>query len=46
MAGIARWCFRHRFIVIGIWIIALVVGGALTKAIGDLTLITSEGHCQ
>jgi len=35
MAGIARWCFRHRFIVIGIWIIALVICGGLTKAIGD-----------
>jgi RND superfamily putative drug exporter len=23
MAGLARWCFRHRFIVIGFWVVAL-----------------------
>jgi putative drug exporter of the RND superfamily len=34
MAGIARWCFRHRFIVIGLWIITLVAGYSLTQAVG------------
>lgn len=34
MAGIARWCFRHRFIVIGLWLIALVITFGLTKIDG------------
>jgi RND superfamily putative drug exporter len=35
MDSIARWCFRHRLIVIGIWIIMLIAGFGLTKAIGN-----------
>jgi RND superfamily putative drug exporter len=34
MARLARWCFRHKFIVIGLWLIALVAGIGITKAIG------------
>jgi RND superfamily putative drug exporter len=34
MASIARWCFRHRFIVIGLWIITLVAGYSATQAFG------------
>src|SRR5580704_1442502 len=34
MANIARWCFQHRFIVIGLWVVALVGGFGLAKAIG------------
>jgi len=34
MAGIARWCFRHRYIVIGIWIAALITGFGITKLAG------------
>lgn len=34
MANIARWCFRHSFIVIGIWIVLLITSFGLTKAFG------------
>jgi putative drug exporter of the RND superfamily len=34
MANIARWCFRHRFIVLGVWIIALVATAGLNQSIG------------
>jgi RND superfamily putative drug exporter len=34
MSGIARWCFRHKFIVIGLWLIALVAGIGITKSVG------------
>ena len=34
MAGIARWCFRHKFFVIGIWAVLLIAGFTTTKIIG------------
>jgi RND superfamily putative drug exporter len=34
MASLARWCYRHRFVVIGLWVLALIVAGGATKAIG------------
>jgi RND superfamily putative drug exporter len=34
MTGVARWCFRHKFIVIALWLIALVAGVGITKAVG------------
>ena len=47
MAKIARWCFRHRFIVIGLWIAALVGITALSQGIGskyseDFTLPSTD----
>ena len=34
MDKIARWCFRHRFIVIGLWIVVLIVSYGLTQVLG------------
>ena len=34
MAALARWCFRHRGVVIGLWLAVLVALGGLTAAIG------------
>ena len=34
MDKIARWCFRNKFIVIGLWIIALVATSGLEKHFG------------
>jgi RND superfamily putative drug exporter len=34
MANLARWCFKHRFIVIGLWIAVLFAAFGTTKAIG------------
>ena len=33
MSAIARWCFRHRFVVIATWVIALVGLAALSQAV-------------
>jgi putative drug exporter of the RND superfamily len=33
MSAIARWCFRHRFMVIAAWVIVLVGLGALGQAV-------------
>jgi RND superfamily putative drug exporter len=35
MSALARWCFRRRFIVIGLWVAALIVLGGLSRAAGD-----------
>src|SRR4051812_5097873 len=35
MAPLARWCFRHRFPVLALWIAALLVLGGLSQAAGD-----------
>jgi RND superfamily putative drug exporter len=34
MAQLARWCFRHRRIVIGIWVVMLIALGGITGAVG------------
>jgi RND superfamily putative drug exporter len=34
MAQLARWCFRHRYSVIGIWLVALIAVGAVVGAVG------------
>jgi RND superfamily putative drug exporter len=31
---IARWCFRHRYFVVGFWVVALVVSYGLTQSLG------------
>src|SRR6266581_4049024 len=33
MSAIARWCYRHRFVVITAWVVALVGLGALSQAV-------------
>src|ERR1700750_3391923 len=33
MPAIARWCFRHRFAAIAIWVLVLVGLGALSQAV-------------
>jgi putative drug exporter of the RND superfamily len=35
MAGIARWCFRHRYVVIGIWVAALISVVSLSQSLGS-----------
>jgi RND superfamily putative drug exporter len=35
MAGIARWCFRHRWMVIGLWLLAVLCLGAVNHVVGD-----------
>ncbi len=34
MAGLARWCFRHRFVVLVSWIAGLIILGGLGSALG------------
>jgi putative drug exporter of the RND superfamily len=34
MAALAQWCFRHRWIVVGVWLGLLLVLGASTGAFG------------
>jgi RND superfamily putative drug exporter len=35
VASVARWCFRHRRIVLAIWLVALVGFGALDRTVGS-----------
>src|SRR3954467_8859989 len=35
MRSLARWCFTHKFIVLGAWIAALVAIGGLTASAGS-----------
>jgi RND superfamily putative drug exporter len=34
MAGIARWCYRHRFTVIILWILALIISFGVNESLG------------
>src|SRR3954449_9560253 len=34
MRALARWCFRRKFLVLGIWVAALLVFGGLSAAAG------------
>ena len=34
MAGLARWCFRHRYVVIVLWIAALAILGGVERGVG------------
>src|SRR5450755_4144831 len=34
MASVARWCFRHRFVVVGLWLGLLICLGVATTSIG------------
>jgi len=35
MSGLARWCFRHRFVVIGAWLLILLVLGVTASSAGS-----------
>src|SRR3954471_1586659 len=35
MSALARWCFRHKFRVLAIWVVALVVIGGLSAGAGS-----------
>jgi putative drug exporter of the RND superfamily len=35
MNVLARWCFRHRFVVIGAWLLVLVVLGLTSSSVGS-----------
>src|SRR5580700_5945058 len=35
MAPLARWCFHHRRIVLAAWLLALVVMGGVSHAVGS-----------
>src|SRR4051812_48917580 len=35
MRSLARWCFTHKFVVLGVWIAALVVVGGLNASAGS-----------
>jgi RND superfamily putative drug exporter len=35
MRGLARWCFTHKFVVVGVWIAALLALGGLNASAGS-----------
>src|SRR3954447_23470500 len=35
MRALARWCFRRKFIVLGVWVAALLVLGGLSASAGS-----------
>jgi RND superfamily putative drug exporter len=35
MAGLARWCYRHRIVVLALWVVALLGLGAAGQAAGS-----------
>jgi RND superfamily putative drug exporter len=35
MSNLARWCFRHRRLVLAAWLIALVLGIGIAKSVGS-----------
>jgi RND superfamily putative drug exporter len=35
MSSLARWCFRHKFVVLAIWVVALFVLGGLSAGAGS-----------
>src|SRR3954465_3164903 len=35
MRALARWCFRHKFIVLAVWVAALFVLGGLRASAGS-----------
>ena len=35
MKSLARWCFRHKFVVLAIWVVALVVLGGFSAKAGS-----------
>src|ERR1041384_2411901 len=35
MQALARWCFRRKFVVLAVWVVALVVLGGLSVSAGS-----------
>src|SRR3954452_8075724 len=35
MKALARWCFRRKFVVLGVWVVALLVLGGLSASVGS-----------
>src|SRR3954451_2834843 len=35
MKALARWCFRHKFVVLAIWVVSLLVLGGLSASAGS-----------
>src|SRR3954451_19001247 len=35
MKALARWCFRHRIVVVAVWVAALAVLGGLSASVGS-----------
>src|SRR5690349_6381709 len=35
MSVLARWCFRHRFVVVGAWLFVLALLGVTNSALGS-----------
>jgi RND superfamily putative drug exporter len=35
MRGLARWCFRHKFVVLAVWVVALAALGGLSASAGS-----------
>src|SRR3954454_5410900 len=35
MKALARWCFRHKFVVLAVWVVALLVLGGLSAKAGS-----------
>src|SRR3954469_3602549 len=35
MTALARWCFRHKFRVLAIWVVSLIVLGGLSASAGS-----------
>src|SRR3954468_9446591 len=35
MSSLARWCYRRRFIVVGLWLVGVIVLGGLVAAAGN-----------
>src|SRR3954467_9682769 len=35
MKALARWCFRHKFVVLAVWVMSLVVLGGLSASAGS-----------
>src|SRR3954453_742227 len=35
MKALARWCFRHKFVVLAVWVVSLVVLGGLSASAGS-----------
>src|SRR3954454_1282979 len=35
MSSLARWCYRRRFVVVGLWLVGVIVLGSLVAAAGN-----------
>ena len=36
-ARLGRWCYRHRFVVVALWIATAIIGGAALAGVGTKT---------